>query len=154
MRFLPLFQIALLCGCNADKIAQLDKENKELRANLTTIELQEKCSRQALSEFKDIGYDGPEYKTAEKSANLANHYNADLNKCFMEVDTSDFTKSTIDDNYSDITISDAYERKEYAAFALISYDVVDCYVLKSSGEKQRCKSVDEFKELIRQFMEK
>ena len=62
MRWLLLCSLLLLSGCNTEKIAQLEKENKELQARLAAqegrnlLDLQEKCSKQARSEFNAEGW--------------------------------------------------------------------------------------------------
>lgn len=163
MRWL-LCSVALLAGCNADKIAQLERENMELRSKFTVMELQDKCSKQALLEFKEGGWDKHEYQADNKMASFTNHYNVTLNKCFMEVDYRDSTEVTQDGvmRVWNREILDAYERKDYAEFTLMprpgksrwETDPTDCHIVKADGTMQWRKSEEEFNQLIKQLMDK
>lgn len=85
MRLLLPCLLVLLSGCNADKIARLEKENKELREQLdaatksANLELQSKCSAQARTLFTHS------YSTLPL-ATFTNRYNATVNRCFSVVE--------------------------------------------------------------------
>jgi hypothetical protein len=158
MRCLLLLSLALLSGCNVDRIAQLEKENRELRQTLDTkmkvltLELQDKCAKQAQSEFTALGF---KENNDNWQASFENHYNAKLNKCVMEVRTQDTSSSGI---LHTITVTDAFERKEFAdlVFKFTSEfvdQVLQCRVTTSDGEEKRCRSEEEFNTLIKQYME-
>ena len=58
------FVLSLILGCdNLERIAQLQKQNRELTAKLESVSnamslgLQEKCSKQAREQFKLDGWD-------------------------------------------------------------------------------------------------
>ena len=66
MRLLPLFSMALLLGCNADRVAQLEKQNKELTAKVesmskaASLDLKGECAAGAESYFRQRwGTHGP-----------------------------------------------------------------------------------------------
>ena len=73
-------------GCNQDKIARLDKENKELAVKLESVakaaslDMQAKCAQQARVEFKVWEKD--------PMADFTNHYNTKVTKCFVEITNS------------------------------------------------------------------
>jgi hypothetical protein len=68
---------ALLAGCEADRVAKLEKENADLKAKVEKqntaldYDLQAKCSKDAVL------------------LDFTNHYDAKLNKCFILVLESD-----------------------------------------------------------------
>ncbi len=159
MRWLALSTMLLLSACNADKIAQLEKQNKELAAKLealskqTSLDLQERCAKQARAEFRAEGGE------QEPMTGLTNHYNAKLDKCFMEVTTSSGsgTGKSYVPSISRI-ISDAFEGKIYAEYFWRNntgkkyWEVapVICKVVLKTGETTFCKTTEEYEELIKQ----
>src|SRR5260370_24897783 len=114
MRWLALSTMLLLSACNADRIAQLEKQNKELAAKLeavskqTSLDLQERCAKQARAEFKAEGNE------KDQMTSFTNHYNARLDTCFMEVTSSAGSgkgKAYGPSIYR--SVSDAFEGKSY-----------------------------------------
>jgi hypothetical protein len=89
--FLPLFLCLSACTDpkSAVRIADLEKQTKDLVEQLkqqkeaTSLDLQNKCSKQALAEFTVLGW------TKEPAASFANHYNQKLNKCFIQIENTD-----------------------------------------------------------------
>ena len=77
---------------------------------------------------------------------MANHYNQKLNKCFMQVESSDVMGTGK-------TISDAFEGKVYAVLGLRGDEVKKCSVTLPSGEERICHSSEEFDALVKQYME-
>jgi hypothetical protein len=80
--------VGLLAGCDADRIAKLEKENTELKAKVDRQEaamnydLQAKCSKDAHVWFN---------KNWSRDKNtilldFTNHYNAKFNKCLILVE--------------------------------------------------------------------
>ncbi len=63
------------CGCNSEKIARLEQENKRLAERLdavtngASLDLQEKCAKRAAHYYSDAGYG------KERMAGYTNHYN-------------------------------------------------------------------------------
>jgi hypothetical protein len=168
MRWLVLCSFALLCGCDADKVARLEKENKELRDKLDTapktasLDLQEKCAKQARIEF-NAGWNKPENHKASQSLDFTNHYNSKYGKCFMETTLSstavDINKETF--IMTQRYVEDAFEGKSYADFAWRTHQgkkywevpPTMCTVRPIFGQEVSCTSTDEFDSLIKQFME-
>jgi hypothetical protein len=160
MRWLLLSLLLFLAACNTDRIAQLEKQNKELAAKLdavskrTTLELQERCAKQARAEFKGDGND----KTP--MTGFVNHYNAKLDKCFMEVTNSSSSgKSYVPTIYR--SVSEAFEGKVYAEYFWRNdegkkyWEVppIMCKVTLLDGEERFCKTTEEYEELIKVYMQ-
>jgi hypothetical protein len=155
------FAVLLGYGCgNGERIAQLEKQNRELTAKLEalgkskTLDLQEQCAKQAEEVFKFGKWD------KESLADYTNHYNATLNKCFIEIQSMD-AKTAPPDIFTNKTVSDAFEGKGYGEYMWKSDRVkkywevppLQCRVTLPSGEERFCHSSDEFDQLIKQYME-
>jgi hypothetical protein len=164
-KWLPLPVVFLLTSCNSDRIAALEKQNKELAAKIETLQggakqstqsptldLQEKCAKQAEVVYKTSGLQ------KEQLTGYTNHYSGKLNKCFVQLSSlhSDSLKPTI---Y--ITVMDAYEGKVFADYYWINtqgkkyWEVkpFTCKVTMLNGEDRVCDSQDEFDSLVKQYME-
>jgi len=125
----------------------------ESKSKTASLDLQEKCAKQAHEAFKLSG-------ETTKLANFLNHYNEKLNKCFVQIMSTDVKKSpgTIGTFNS---ISDAFEGKVYAEYAWFSeknkeyWEVPPfvCKVTLPSGEEKICHSEYEFDALVKHYME-
>jgi hypothetical protein len=154
---------ALLAGCDADRIAKLEKENADLKAKvekqslIDNYDLQAKCAKDARVWFK-------ENWSADKDTILldyTNHYNAKLNKCFVLVEfhyNSHFAGPGGDSWTNNMDLTDVYENSKYAHFAENHYtyrkpefsthaEVISCDVL---GNK--CKTGEEFNNLVGHYV--
>lgn len=145
-------------GCNQDKIARLEKENKELAAKLdaavktANLDLQAKCAQEARLAYNESGL------KKDALSSYTNHYNRTLNKCFVMFGTlkSEGNGLTV---YK--SIMDAFEGKGYAEYywsnpqSKPGWEVKPtvCTVTLLSGEDQNCESVEEFEQLIKVYME-
>jgi hypothetical protein len=155
---LGVLLLAITAGCNQDKIARLVRENRELAAKLdavsktTTLELQEKCANQARAVFREMGWDKKPF------ALYTNHYNRKLNKCFIRIESREFTRNVPS---IAVSISDAFEGKGYAEYFWNNtqgkkyWDVKPfiCNVTQLSGEERPCTSQEEFDDFVRLYME-
>jgi outer membrane murein-binding lipoprotein Lpp len=158
-RFVLVALVLLGTGCNQDKIAQLEKQNKELAAKLESLsksaglESQQKCAVQARIAFSQSGFG------REGNSEYTNHYNQSLNRCFVRF----FTLKT--EGHASIThelIEDAFEGKLYAEYfwkndkpnpGLLPKPIL-CTVTLPSGEEKECESSQQFGELVKVYMEK
>jgi hypothetical protein len=165
-RLLPIVTV-LACGCNdvgkitrlQDQLEAQQKEIHDLRAKLSgtskieALDLDEKCAKQAVSEFHAAGYKDGGFDS------FTNHYDAALGKCFILVEATD-TKTDKKGIWEFKHLWDAYERKSYGEFAFHVDPVkkywqvkpFDCHVFMHSGEKKFCQSADEFDELVKIYM--
>lgn len=137
---------------------KLQELNAKLESNSTpsvSLELQEKCARQAREEFKHEGLEG------KQTAEFANHYNPKLGKCFVEVEYTDFKSGGI---FVSKTVVDAFEGRVYATYIWNNntkkkyWEVapLKCSVTLLSGEEKLCNSEDGpegFNGLVKQYME-
>ncbi len=152
--------LAYLAHSQSSTLKQQEKEIKELGAKVqampknATLELQEKCAKQAREEFNAEGLE------KEKFAGFSNHYNVALNKCFVLVENTD-PKTTPGTIWTNKTLVDAFEGKVYGEYMWHSDKVkkywevppVQCKVTTLSGEEKSCISSDEFDALVKQYME-
>jgi hypothetical protein len=161
-RWVLLSGIVLLSACNADRIARLEKQNKELAAKLeavskkTNLDLQERCAKQSHTQFLADGNE------QDLFTGYTNHYNAKLDKCFMEVTSSAGSgtgKTYVPSIYR--TVYDAYEGKVYAQYywrnatgkKLWEVPPMDCKVTSLTGDEKVCQTTEEYETLIKQYME-
>ena len=148
-----------LTGCNYDnRIDKLEKQNQELQAEIkkgqraADFEMQAKCAKDSRAWFN-------ENWQSDKTTlllNYTNHYNASLNKCFIEVEYHYrlFGESWV----NDMTLWDVYDNEKYGA-ASVSHmislkpefsekeSVSGCEVY---GKK--CNTVEEFNGLVSPYM--
>jgi hypothetical protein len=155
MRWLLFCSIVLLSSCNADKIARLEKENKDLRDQLSattkaaSIELQGRCAAQARSLFTHS------YQ-ALPVATFTNHYNATLNRCFLSLNTIEFSR---DGTSRTSVIIDAFEGKELATLIARgkkgegpnSSTTIRCDAILPTGQSLKCKSPAEFETVTKVY---
>lgn len=148
-----------MAGCDADKIARLEKQNHELEAQIqkqqaaATFDLQERCAEQSRKTFNDLGF------KAKDLASYENHYNEKLNKCFIEIRNS--TPSSDGRMVVSRNVSDALEGKVFGEYIWQSDKVkkywevapLMCKVTLPSREDRLCKSEDEFKELLKPYLD-
>jgi hypothetical protein len=138
-------------------LSQQQRQVHELTAKLdstkqsASFEFQEKCAKQAkeyLSQFDN-------HDVVES----LNHYNAKLNKCFVETRSESFSNGYPHSETKILT--DAFEGKDYGEYIFISTpnkpdylgSPAECEVTLPSGEETTCHSSDEFDALVKQYME-
>jgi hypothetical protein len=120
---------------------------------ISSLELQEKCARQSLEEFK-YHWEGQEM------SDYTNHYNPRFNKCFVLVQYGD-TKMLPGTIYTYRMLEDAFEGKVYATYSWRTekgkffWDVppTECKVTLPTSEEKTCHSPAEFDALVKQYME-
>src|SRR5258708_20839246 len=117
---------------------QLDelKQKVESMSKTVSLDVQERCAKQAFEEFKRQGYAKHQY------ADFSNHYNSKLNKCFMQIQDVDSgtVKGTI---ITSKQLTDAFEGKIYGNYVCGTlkgkryWEVppVVCLVTKPSGNE-------------------
>ena len=143
----------------ADQQRRITELNSRLEAKSQTasLELQEKCSKQARSDFEEYGW------KKEAFASFTNHYNEKMNKCFILIQSA-----TPSSNSRDGTISinkylfDAFEEKQYGSYSCWEFrhqkdqkkdQIVDCKATLPSGQEQVCRSSYEFDEIVKLYMQ-
>jgi hypothetical protein len=135
------------------EIRALEKK-LESKSKSESLELQEKCARQAAALFKADGWE------KGHMAGFENHYNEKMNRCFiLEGDTD--PKTTPVRVYISETLLDAFEHKTLGSYLWVSdppkkyweAPPLQCEVTAPSGEKTVCKSSDEFDELVKVYMQ-
>jgi hypothetical protein len=134
----------------AKQIAQLVADRQTGR--VPSLDAQERCSKQALATFKEFGWE------KNPSAAYGNHFNVNLGRCFMEIESMTTTGST---PWTNKVLLDAFEGRVIGSYAWRADPVkkywevppVQCEVDSPAGEKETCKSDDEFGRLVRVYME-
>ncbi len=121
--------------------------------NKEQYELQQRCGKAAAASFKDDNPDGTvsNTKDGQAIADYENHYNVALNKCFeLNTITSYHLQSDPKFSSTTVTLFDVNEHKDYGSFYIRSIDAAPfmCKVLETF-----CHSEDEWKALIKAFME-
>ena len=114
-----------------------------------TLDLQERCARQAREEFN------LEKWGKEESAELTSHYSVALNKCFMLTTWVDIPKTPKGAYGVHRALRDAFERKTYGDYGEHSDKghIFLCEVKTLSGGTKTCASSDEFDVLVKPYME-
>jgi hypothetical protein len=134
------------------EIARLTSEvttTKQRTPASAPLDLQAKCADQARKVFRDLGYkpDGP--------AAFENHFNVKLNRCFMQIE------NTTPQGNVNRNVLDAFEGKEYGTYMWQPQEGKKywqvppfmCDVVSTTGEAVTCHSDEEFKSLIRVYLE-
>ena len=110
----------------------------------------DKCFRQALIFFNEL---------KAPAASFTNHYNGDLEKCFVLVESVVDSKTFRGRTETSKDVYDAYERKPYAVFRWVSdpakkyWEVPPtyCSVWTRPGVEKSCHSEHEWDELARPY---
>jgi hypothetical protein len=123
-----------------DQQRQIKELNSKLEAKLQTasLELQEKCSKQAHDFAEGL---------------FTSHYNEKLNKCFILIVNM---KPQRDGNYVGIKeLYDAFEGKSYGEYSWNTGKLAP-YICKGtllSGDEKFCHSSDEFDGIVKLYMQ-
>jgi hypothetical protein len=115
----------------------------------------ERCAAQAEKKFHDLGFS--ENSAGPSVAMYADHYDAAKSRCFMTIDSTNYT------NTSEIItrfLFDAYEQREFAEYTWMSSQTkkywevppVECKLMPASGEERNCKSEQEYLAFVAQYM--
>jgi hypothetical protein len=123
-------------------------------AQQATLDLQEKCAKQAQKAFDKMQFQD------RTLASFTNHYNVKLNRCFIETE-QEMVPGGPDIFWTYKFVSDAYEGKDFGSYVWHSDKVkkywevppFQCQVTLPSGEEKLCKSSDEFDDLIKVYMQ-
>lgn len=148
--------LTLAAGCDTEKVARLERQNKELQEKQTVAEydLREKCSRDAKAWFNE------NWRRDKDTVLLdyTNHYSKAMNKCFILVEYH----YSFGDNGSwmnDMTLWDVHENSKYGNFGeshmifgiktgLAPQDSVHtCEMLD-----KKCRTLQEFNGLVRSYL--
>ncbi len=141
---------ATLAATQADVIGL--KKSVEEFGKASDLSTQEKCHKQAQSEFENLGWN------KKPGAFFTNHYNKQMSKCFVQIEYNGMTGNT--PNRS-VAIFDAFEGKSYANYGWQNRDGKPywevapfiCSVYKSGSAETYCKSEEEFNSLAHEYME-
>ena len=162
----PIF----LLGCGDDqKLAQLERKNRDLQAKLdllqksiarANLELQDKCSMQALKYYESWR----EVSSETVDKDYTSHYNLKENRCFVLLRflrIGQVRGTNLSWLHKSMWLFDAFERRAFGEFSEGSSDtskadrsLYACNVASlSSGAKIDCWSEKEFETFIKPIME-
>jgi hypothetical protein len=130
-----------------------------------SLDLQEKCARQAETVFRERGYskgltrpEGDDSGSNDVIANFESHYNTALNRCFMLLEI--FGVGIGNAGFQIRSLFDPYEGRTYAEFAWgptesKKYFEVRpyCRLMSLSNDQSNCHSEAEFNAFITRYME-
>jgi hypothetical protein len=149
-----------LTGCDADKIARLEKQNQDLQDQLkkqqalASLEFQSKCSRDARTWFHE-NWRGDKDTTL---LDFTNHYNKVMNKCLIVVEYHYSIGDVRGSWMNDMTMWDVYENAKYAQYSeshMMAKDflkVTDSVISCNPPSGNKCKSIQEFNNAITSYM--
>jgi hypothetical protein len=115
-------------------------------------ELQEKCGLRANQRFKeDYGNGITNTKDGQLISTFRNHYNPNLNKCFILVLTTSVSNKktatwTISSTKTE-SLFDLNDNEEYGEFDLVDDKMYSCYF-----QDRQCSSYAEWQSLIKPFL--
>jgi hypothetical protein len=154
----------LLAGCDADRLAKLEKENAELKAKLdqqsaaVNYDLQAKCSKDSRIWFNE-NWNSRDKKTI--LLDFTNHYNVRRNQCFILVEYHYNSSYPGENGWSwmgDQNLYDVYENAKYGEFTeghetitKPSLSVKD-RVITCDVQGDKCKTGEEFNTLVAPYM--
>ena len=126
--------------------------------NQVLYELGECCGRQTREIFSKDWRDGQFIKTNDGTlvqADFENHFNAALNKCFYLL-TANYTipKGSSFIHATWIILTDVNDNHEVGQLYWYDNRVARCVVRQDSGERTICVSEDQWRALIRPYMER
>lgn len=117
-------------------------------SNKNDYDLQERCGKQAEESFRrEWGEGVVNMKSGMMTADYSNHYNKKMNKCFVLLSVSTMHQNNASKS---IMLYDINESRTYGQFFQSKYDLPPnmCHVLDKN-----CSSEDEWKSLVRSYME-
>jgi type II secretory pathway pseudopilin PulG len=119
----------------------------ESRAKRSSLELQDRCSRQAALAFKNSGL------AEAKLHDYENHYNEKLDRCLVLMRASD--PAAGGEVFVQRFLVDAFENKPIGQFGGTRRGTTPdlCTVTMPSGEEKQCHTLDEFEELAKTYMQ-
>jgi len=166
LRLLFVFVMVIFVGCYDERISKLEKQNQELQSDMnkmkTTIladyDLQTKCSRDARDFFFGGFYTRSASETAQTIVqNYTTHYYKVENICYMLV--LDYYRFKGQSWVSEESLWGVNQGVQHAFLRVnhivrltptthnVNDSVVECEVFN-----QECKTVDEFNDLVRPYM--
>jgi hypothetical protein len=148
-RLLTIAIVLLSAGGMSIGSAQPNKEQ---------YELQERCGKRAAQVWeKDYGANVINTKDGPIIINYENHYNARLNKCFfLEISVSYEQRNNRTTTTNSWRLYDLNDNKKYGEF-MSGLDNSPfpflCEIQTSSGSRYTCHSENEWRVLLKQYME-
>lgn len=158
----PMLLLLVMSGCDSGRLAQLEKQNGEMKSQLDKrnvaldYDLQAKCSKDADLWFRK-GF------SEDKDTVLLtfeNHYNRTINKCFIIVENHfNLGRQTLSISTweNDRSLWDVYENYRYGKFLEehtygLNIPASDHVLTCETSGNQKCESMDQWNSLTSSFM--
>jgi hypothetical protein len=114
------------------------------------FDLKRQCAAQADRFFLSSGI-----TTKKSTSRYESHYNPSRKACFVLILASDESSNDSSENYLELTLYDAVERRQYAY--LFKWDepgqLPICTLMPGDGEQKACDSREEFNAFAANYME-
>lgn len=151
--------LVFLAGCDSERIARLEKQNQELQAQIQkqhaaeNLESQAKCSRDSKIWFNE------NWQRDQDTILLdyTNHYNKEMNKCFILVEYHYSLKDKRGSWVNDMSLWDVYENSKYGQFSeshrvLEDFKTADSVISCAPPSGGKCSAMHEFNDQIRTYL--
>jgi hypothetical protein len=134
------------------------QSNPADRSKEEIFHLQRDCADQAAKLFHAAGYVENGISAQGTIASYENHYNAEMNICFILIQSST-SSSGLDMWLTSAMLVDVIERREYAELNVSHFPggvqyLSTCELMPRYGDRQECKSVAEFRSFVTHYMER
>ena len=146
--------LVLMFQVHSQSVAIKGLQQATASPSAPSLELQEKCAKQAGSEFKQEGLE------AAGIAEFTNHYSAKIGRCFVVTKNTGVTGNVL---FVHRLLVDAYEGKVYGTYEWSNntqggkkyWEVPPstCSITLASGEEKKCQSDDEWNNLVNIYMD-
>jgi hypothetical protein len=153
-RVWEIAMLALLIGCDQQQSETSSKASSSVRSAREDYEMRERCGKVAADWFKNY-FGSKETESYVTPADYSNHYNRKLNKCFVLANGTSYPKSKRNKNdkfsyekFVQAILLDVNENKLYGGFFETDGKLDSCKVLEVP-----CTSLDDWKRLVRSYME-
>jgi hypothetical protein len=155
--FIPIISVALVIAL-AGVVWPLEERNLEeaqeiskLRAEVAdrVFDFKRQCAAAADRFFKLWNND------PKSTSRYESHYNPNRKECFVLILDSDESSNNPSENYLELTLFDAVERRQYAY--LFNWkkpgDLAICTLMPGDGEAKACDTHEEFSAFVANYME-
>ena len=132
----------------AQEISKLKAEVADKSINLS-FDFKRQCAAEADRFFKFWNND------PNSTSRYESHYNPSRKECFVLILDSDVSSNNQSENYLELTLFDAVERRQYAY--LFNWkkpgELPICTLMPSESENKACDSHEEFNAFVANYME-
>jgi hypothetical protein len=155
--FIPIVSAALAIAL-AGIVWPLEEKNLEEEQEISKLktevadrgfDFKRQCAAEAEGFFKFWNND------PKSTARYESHYNPSRKQCFVVILDSNESSNNQSENYLELTLFDAVERRQYGYWFKWKKpgELAICTLMPGDGEPKACDSHEEFNEFIADYME-